>query len=99
MTQEIDLEEWAKGNPGKPAPDVDQYKIRVGDEDGFDEKLVIEDPKPTGRQILEAARSLPANEHMLLLLQKDGMLEEINLSETIDLRRPGAERFLSSAAI
>ena len=85
MTQEVNLEEWAKGNPGEPAPAADRFKVRIGDEDGFDEKLVIEDPKPTGRQILEAARRLPANESMLLLLQADGMLEEINLSETVDL--------------
>lgn len=94
MTQKIELEEWAKGNPGKPAPEADRYRIRVGDEGGFDQKLVIKDPKPTGRQILEAAGRLPAEEHMLLLLQSDGMLEEVNLGETVDLRRPGAERFL-----
>jgi hypothetical protein len=94
MMAEIDVQEWAVTNPNTPAPEANRYRIRISDEEGLDERILIHDPKPIGRQILEAAGRLPADEHMLLLVQTDGMLEEINVNEPVDLRRPGVERFL-----
>ncbi len=60
-----------------------------------DEPVRIEDPTPTGRQLLRAVGRVPVDEHLLFLVLKGGVLEEIRLDEVVDLRRPGAERFLS----
>lgn len=60
-----------------------------------DQSIRIEDPTSTGRQLLRAAGRLPVDEHLLFLVLRGGVLEEIRLDEVVDLRRPGAERFLS----
>lgn len=90
----VDIEHWCREHPSTGAPASRHYKVLIGVEESDGERVLVDDPKPTGLQLLEAARRFPTNEHILLLLQADGMLEEINLSETVDLRRPGAERFI-----
>lgn len=56
--------------------------------------VVLRDPVPTGRQIIEAAGGHPADEHIVLQWLSDNDLEELDLEETIDLRKPGVERFI-----
>lgn len=88
-----DIETWASEHPGQGVPAARGYRIRLGDDGEFDEKTVIDDATPTARQILETAKRLPAVEYVLLMLRRDGMLDEINLDDTVDLRAPGVERF------
>lgn len=71
---------------------ADQFTARVGN-DCETRELTFSDPIVTGRQVLEEARQFPPEEFMLLVEQSNGMLEEINLSETVDLRKPGIEQF------
>lgn len=54
----------------------------------------IDDPVPTGRQLLEAAGVRPVLEYELFQLLKNGMLEQLRQDETTDLRSNGVEKFL-----
>ena len=65
-------------------------------EAGFDfREVVIGDPKPTGRQVLEVAGFRPAEEHLLFEVLDSGALEERRLDETTSLRGGGSERFIA----
>lgn len=70
---------WTQGRMPRPHG---PYRIRINET-----SFIISDPTPTGRQILEAARLRPADEYVLLMEQRDGMLEDVNLEEVIDLQR------------
>jgi len=69
------------------------FVIRLGSDESFSEHVTLHDPVVTGRQVLQAVNRRPEKNFQLLLLTSDGELEEIRLDETIDLRRPGVERF------
>jgi hypothetical protein len=70
------------------------YEVLIGDEHLQYRPAVIADPVPTGRQLLEAASARPANEHLVFQLLSNGLLEELRLDETTDLRERGIEKFL-----
>ena len=57
--------------------------------------LNVDDPKPTGRQLLAAAGFRPPGEHLIFQVLDDGALEERRLDETIELREKGTERFIA----
>lgn len=54
----------------------------------------LSDPVPTGRQILQAAGSRPADEYSIYAILTSGEFEDLRLDETYDLRGRGAERFV-----
>jgi len=60
-----------------------------------DQPFEVRDPIITGRQILDLAGKHPASEFVVLQYLPDGLLEEIRLEETTDLRERGAERFIT----
>ena len=95
MKQLVDIEDWARDQKTVPIPEAENYRIRLWDGDGFDEKRSISDAEPTARQILETFERFPADEHVLLYLPRGGMLEPIELDETIDLRAREPERFFA----
>lgn len=70
------------------------YRIQIGNERLEFQPAIIEDPVPTGLQILDLAGARPADEHLVFQLLKNGLLEELRPDETTDLRTKGAERFL-----
>lgn len=84
----IDIEECALS--GVTVPDARSFRIRIDDK-----RYEVADPVITGRQILDKARLRPADEHLIFQVLNDGMLEEVRLDETVDLRRPGLERFIT----
>jgi hypothetical protein len=57
--------------------------------------LMINDPVPLGRQILEEAGAHPPQDFSLFAILDSGDFEDIRLDETVDLRKPGAERFIA----
>ena len=59
------------------------------------QNLNIDDPKPTGRQLLKAAGKAPVKEYALIQLLDDGGMEEIGLDETVDLCETGKEKFIT----
>lgn len=73
----------------------DQFRIQFAHE-GLDfVPATINDPVPTGEQLLATAGLRPAREHLLFQLLPSGALEEIRPDETVDLRAPGREQFVS----
>lgn len=95
MQEVVDIEDWVRDQENAQIPEAGNYRIRLWDGDGFDEKSKIADSKPTARQILETFEKFPADEYVLLYLPRDGKLEPIELDETVDLRERGPERFFA----
>lgn len=79
---------------GRKPRDHGPYKIQVGDQDLNFTGVVIDDPMPTGRQIIETAGNRKAEDHLVFQVLRNGELEELNLEETADLRAAKVERFL-----
>lgn len=75
-------------------PDAQGHRIAVAGADLKFQPARVSDPVPTGRQIAEAAGAHPATEHVVLQWLQDGDLKELDLEETIDLRKPRVERFI-----
>ena len=71
------------------------YRVLVGDADLKFQGVLIDDPVPTGRQVLEKSGLYPAMEHLLFAWLKDGTVEEIRLDETVDLFPRGVEKFIA----
>ena len=93
MTYEIqdnieDLEICAKECrvPGQ----AEAYRIRIDDK-----HFVVHDSVITGRQLLNTAGLKPLEEHLIYLITWAGILEDIGLEETVDLRKKEIERFLT----
>lgn len=70
------------------------FEIKVAGPDLKFRELTIDDPKPTGRQIISEAGFKPADEYGVLQWLPGGDLEELRLKETTDLRQNGIERFI-----
>jgi len=70
------------------------FHVQIGNDRLEFRDAVIEDPVPTGRQILELAGALPTREHVVFQVLQSGLLEELRGDETTDLRNGGAERFI-----
>ena len=70
------------------------YLVAIGDEKLDFRGVQLDDPVPTGRQILIAAGARPVDEHLVFQVLRDGELEELRLEETTDLREGKVERFL-----
>lgn len=83
-----DLEEYAK--KGEKPPLCHGYRIRI---DG--NKYVINNPEPTGREILELANLTPPENYTLRVKVSGEAPRKIGLDEKIDLRHPGIEKFKS----
>jgi len=57
--------------------------------------LMVSDPVPLGRQILEAASLHPRDGYSLFAILASGDFEDVRLDEPFDLRERGAERFVA----
>lgn len=85
--------------PGAPDEGVERgavarYRLHYGD-DGLDfRELVLNDPVPVGRQILEAAGIRGVEQVALIALLPGGAMEDVRLGETYDLRGRGVERVI-----
>jgi hypothetical protein len=88
-----DLETCAK--EGRKPQAAGPYRILIGNELLDFAPYLIDDPIVTGRQLLDLAKCRPADEHIIFQLLHDGLLEEIRLEETTDLRERGIEKFLA----
>ncbi len=70
------------------------YEVMIGDQDLNFVGTIIDDPVPTGRQIIEAVGDREAEDHLVFQVLRNGELEELNLEETTDLREAEVEKFL-----
>ena len=59
------------------------------------ERHIVKEPTVTGRQLLQLAAKQPVEEHLVYFVAPTGILEDINLEETVDLRKRSVERFLT----
>ena len=66
------------------------FQVRIDDH-----PFEIHESLITGRQILDLAGKRPATEFVVLQYLPDGLLQEIRLEETTDLRERGIERFIT----
>ena len=87
-----DLEEAARAC--RPVRSHGPWRVRIGDAELSFSPAVLDDPVPTGLQILELADARPPEEYMVFQLLRDGALEELRPTGTTDLRSGGIERFL-----
>jgi hypothetical protein len=71
---------------GKPAV----YKIQI-DKVEYD----FADPTPTGRDLLTKAGKIPPEQFAIYLKAKGNQPQRIGLDESVDLREPGVERFVT----
>ncbi len=80
---------------GRRPRDGVRYKIAIGDDNLNFQFVTVDDPVPTGCQIVGALGLHPADEFIVLLLRRrDGDLEELGIDKTVDLREPHVEKFL-----
>ena len=70
------------------------WRIQIGDEHLDFRPFVIDDPVPTGLQLLDLVGARPPEEYMVFQLLLGGVLEDLRAAETVDLRNSGVERFL-----
>jgi hypothetical protein len=87
-----DIQEAARD--GRVVRDHGPYRIAIGDSKLDYRQAVIDDPVPTGSQILDLANARPADEHIVFQMLANGLLEELRPDETTDLRTAGVEKFL-----
>lgn len=80
---------------GRPLRQADHYLIQVLDPNWQGNLVEIDDPVPTGRQILTAAGKIPVENHLLLLFDDKGVLEEVNLDEPVDVYHRSVEQFIA----
>jgi hypothetical protein len=79
---------------GRRPRDAGPYRIQVGDAHFEFQSVIAPGPVLTGRALRELAALTPPHDHLCLALQTDGLLEEVRLDETIDLRA-GIEKFFA----
>lgn len=84
----IDIEHYSNTNQ-KP-PSGKRYQVKVGEL-----TIVFNRDKVTGREILEAACRTPAECFTLYQKLKDCDFEKIDLTEVVDLTKPGIEHFIT----
>lgn len=86
LDEVIDIEEFAKR--GEPPPLAKAYRIRVNGE-----KFTVDKAEPTGREILAIAGLTPPEDYTLRVKQAGDRPRKVDLDETVDLRKPGVEKF------
>jgi len=90
MTVEIPNENNAAGGGERVGRPPVLFKIQI------DKQLHdVRDATPTGRFLLELAGKKPPEQFALYLKPKGGQPKRIGLDETVDLRAPGVERFVT----
>lgn len=86
--EEEDLEAAAKA--GREPRHAKRYRFRVDRE-----YFVVADHLITGREILTLAGKVPPERFLLTQKFAGGRAEKVDLDETIDLKKPGVERFMT----
>lgn len=75
-------------------PQGKAFRICVADSNLTPRDVRIDDPEPTGRQLLSEAGFVPAEDHYLIQ-RLPRATRTVSLDELVDLRKPGAESFVA----
>lgn len=79
---------------GRRPRNTARYRVLIGDGLFRFQPLVAEGPVQTGRSLCELAALSPPEHHVVFAVLANGLLEEIRLEETLDLRE-GVEKLLA----
>ena len=85
----------AKTRQGQRPRGDEPYRVLIGGAALDYRPFIIGDPVPTGRQLLDTAHLHPVDEFEIFSLSADGRLAQVGLDETVDLRAPGVEKFIT----
>lgn len=86
LDEEIDLEEYARR--GERPPLARGYRVKINGD-----PYVLQEVEVTGREILTLAGLLPVEGYTLRVKAAGSRPEKVGLDETVDLRKPGIEKF------
>ena len=79
---------------GRPVRGHGPYRVMMA-QDGLDFRAaVLDDPVPTGAQLLDLVGARPALDFQVYQILRNGVMESLRPDETVDLRSAGAERFV-----
>ncbi|EIK52327.1 hypothetical protein YO5_02106 [Stutzerimonas stutzeri TS44] len=96
QTNEVDIEGVGSAiASGREVHEHGPYRVQIGDDTLHYRAVILDDPVPTGDQILETAGLRPVANYLLYQVLGNGLLEEIRPTETTDLRKARAEKFLA----
>lgn len=79
---------------GRPLRLARAYKVLYAQENLNFRALILAEPVPRGRDILNAADATPVENFSLFVVLPNGDFEDVRLDEPFDLRKRGAERFI-----
>jgi hypothetical protein len=79
-----DIEACAR--EGRRPRDAARYRVLVGDGLLRYDPVIVEGALHTGRSLREQASLLPPDSHVIFAIRGNGLLEEVRLDESIDLR-------------
>src|SRR5207245_609853 len=80
---------------GRPLRLARTYRIHYAQDNLNFRLLDLADPAPLGHQILEVAGAKPVEDFSLFAILPNGDFEDVLPDEPFDLRKRGAERFVS----
>lgn len=91
QTGTVDIEDLEQASKENRAPrPAKRYRIRV-DKEHYE----VPGNSLTGREVLELAGKCPPEQYLLYQRLRGGQREKIGLDETVDLTKPGVERFMT----
>lgn len=79
---------------GLKAPPGVTYRLKVGNDRLEFSEHEVDDPVPTGRQVLEATGRRPVVAYLLFAMTENGALAEVRMDETVDLAGGGVKWFV-----
>lgn len=79
---------------GRPVRGHGPYRVMLAQDDLDFRAAVLDDPVPTGAQLLALAGARPALDFQVYQLLRNGVMESLRPDETVDIRSAGAERFV-----
>jgi len=79
---------------GRPLHPGRAFKVRVGNPNLKFKTIILNDPLPLGRQLLESVNAMPVEEHAVIAFLPNGDFEDIRLDEGYDLRGRGVEKIV-----
>lgn len=79
---------------GRPVRGHGPYRVMIAGDGLKFRAAVIDDPVPTGAQLLDLAGVRPALDFQVYQLLRNGSMESLRPDETVDLRAAGVERFI-----
>ena len=72
-----------------------EFGVQIAHESFDFEAFTLQDPVPTGAQLLEKAQRRPAASHQIFQVLAGGAMESLRRDEIVDLRVPGREHFIT----